>query len=185
MARGLKRQWVDHFENKLALVEVHAAARGARKAGCADFGRTGMVEALCAPRVLDPLAHAGNAAARLSRLDSDADRTARGVQPFAASDIRQVQRVSGRAHQHRRVVFQQAAQALLGRHAAARNAQRANQARRLECAPEANERPEAKGKEDTVAVAYACGAVYCPPAAQPPLPGRIGVQPAQRAAGRA
>src|SRR5690606_15622846 len=105
-----------------------------------------------APALLDPLARARDAAARLSRHDEDPDGAVgeMPIRPVLAGDFGETERVGRRAADDRGADRADHAEPAVRRHAAAGDAVQLHLDPRLEPGPEAEEGPERERKEHAV-----------------------------------
>ncbi len=184
LPRRRPRLGVDHLADELALVHVQARLRLALEPPGPHLRRPGVVVTARPPGRLDPRLRRRHARPRLAGVDRDVDAGVDQVDPLLLRHLRQVQRIGRRADQHRDVVLEDRLRPLIRRHAAPRHRQRPAALRPLVGAPEADERAEGEGEEDPVARRDPGGPVDRRPAARPPGPALIGVQPLQRLARR-
>ena len=139
-----------------------------------------MVERARAPSILDAGAHRGDPGPRFAGVHGDPQGQLREVDSALAGDLDEVERVGRRADQHRHTEGFHPGQAGGRILTATGNRQRAERARTFEARPEPDEEAERERNEDTVGRPDARAPQHEAPAAGPPLPRLLGVEPPER-----
>ena len=179
------RHRVDHLGDELRLVDVEPAPLDALVAIGAHLGHAAVVVSSGAPGPLDTGAHRRNPGARLARVHRDPHRQPPQVDTALARDLGQVKGVGRRADEDRRTEGFHRGQPRRRVLAAAGDRQRSEHPGALEAGPEPDEEPERERKEDAVRGPHARAPQNDPPAARPPFPRFLRVEPYERRAARA
>jgi hypothetical protein len=185
LVRGASGDRVEDLGDELGLVHVQAGLRRALEAVGAHLGHARVIVGPGPPRRLDAGPHRGNPGPRLSRVDGRADAQAREHDPSLGRDLGQVERVGRRAADRGDPQALDRGQALRAVLAAAGDGERPERAHALEAGPEAHEEPEREREEHAVARPQPRRAEHHRPAAGPPVPGLLRVEPAERRPGGA
>ena len=147
---------------------MEARLRGALERVGAHLGHARVVVGPGAPERLEPLAHGGDARARLPRVDRRPDPEGRRVDALRARDLREVERVRRRADEGGRAELPDRVEPRRRVLAAARDGHRAEDPRPLQSRPEADEQAERERKEEPVAAPEPRRPEHEGPAAGPP-----------------
>src|SRR5438552_1064070 len=185
LASGHAGHRIQDLGDELALVDVRPRLSRALEAIGAHLGHSRMVVRLGAPGLLDAGAHHRNPGSRLARVHRGPDAELSELQAALARDLGEVQRIGGRAADRRGAQRLDGGQALGGVLAAAGDGETAEGARALEARPEADEEAEREREEHAVPGAEPRAPQDEAPAARPPVPRLLRIEPAERRAGGA
>ena len=187
LARGRKPAGgrIDHLGDELALVDVEPGLGAALVAVRAHLGHARVVVGPRAPRRLQARAHRRDPRAGLPSVHGGADPRLREVDAALARQLGQVEGVRGRTAHRGGAERLDGGEALRRVLPAPGNRQAPERARSLEACPEPDEEPEREREEHAVLWSEAGTAQDEAPAARPPVPRLLRIEPAQRRAGRA